>query len=131
MKNILKSLLVWVLIIPLAILNGGFREKILIPSLGKQTALPISGILLCILILLVTVLLLHKLVKGDSKTYWAIGIVWIFFTIGIEFIIGSIMNNSMEEMLSAYDITTGNLWLLVVIFTGLAPWLSAKIRKII
>ncbi|MBK5723055.1 hypothetical protein JGH11_19490 [Dysgonomonas sp. Marseille-P4677] len=131
MKNILKSLLVWVLIIPLAILNGGFREKILMPWFGEQFALPISGILLCILIFLVTVLLLHKLVKGGNKTYWAIGSVWIFLTIGIEFIIGSIMNNPIEEMLAAYDITTGNLWLLVVIFTGFAPWLSAKIRKII
>lgn len=129
MKNILKSLLVWVLIIPLAILNGGFREKILMPWLGEQAALPISGILLCILIFLVTVLLLHKLVKGDNKIYWAIGTVWIFFTIGIEFIIGYMMNSPMEEMLAAYDITTGNLWLLIVIFIGFVPWLSAKIRK--
>lgn len=131
MKNILRSLLVWVLIIPLAILNGGFRDKVLMSWLGEQAALPVSGILLCILILIVTVLLLHKLVKGDSKIYCTIGIVWVFFTIGVEFVIGSIMNNSIEEMLSAYDITTGNLWLLVVIFTGFSPWLSAKIRKII
>ena len=131
MKNILRSLLVWVLIIPLAILNGGFRDKVLMSWLGEQAALPVSGILLCILILIVTVLLLHKLVKGDSKIYCTIGIVWVFFTIGVEFVIGSIMNNSIEEMLSAYDITTGNLWLLVVIFTGFSPWLSPKIRKII
>ena len=131
MKNILRSLLVWVLIIPLAILNGGFRDKVLMSWLGEQAALPVSGILLCILILIVTVLLLHKLVKGDSKIYCTIGIVWVFFTIGVEFVIGSIMNNSIEEMLSAYDITTGNLWLLVVIFTGFSLCLSAKIRKII
>lgn len=131
MKNILRSLLVWVLIIPLAILNGGFRERVLMPWLGEQAALPVSGILLCILILIVTVLLLHKLVKGDSKTYWSIGIVWILFTIGIEFLIGFTMNNTIKEMLAAYDITTGNLWLLVVIFSVFAPWLSAKIRKII
>lgn len=117
------------LIIPLAILNGGFREKILIPSLGEQAALPASGILLCILILIVTVLLLHKLVKGDSKIYWTIGVVWILLTIGMEFVVRFIMNKTMDEMLAAYDIMTGNLWLLIVIFTGVASWLSAKIRK--
>lgn len=129
MKNILKSLLVWALIIPLAILNGGFREVVLKPWLGEGIALPVSGILLCLLIFIVTVMLLHKLVKGDNKTYWFIGLVWVFFTIGIEFVIGFIMNNPMEEMLSAYDITTGNHWLFVVLFTGIAPWLSAKIRR--
>lgn len=131
MKNILKSLLVWVLIIPLAILNGGLREQVLVPLLGEQAAFPISGILLCILIFLVAILLLHRFVRGDGKEYIIIGVVWLILTIGIEFVIGMKMNLSMKEMLSAYDITTGNLWLLVVLFTGVVPWLCAKIRKII
>jgi len=33
-------------------------------------------------------------------------------------------------LLKAYDITTGNLWLIVVIFMGIAPWLVAKIKRI-
>lgn len=131
MKNVLKSLLVWILIIPLAILNGGLRDQILTPILGKQIALPISGVLLCILIFIVTFLLLNKLVRGTCKEYIIIGLVWLIFTIGIEFVIGMKMNLSMTEMLSAYDITSGNLWLLVVLFTGITPWLTAKIRRIV
>lgn len=130
MKNILRSLFVWVLIVPLAILNGGLREEILIPWLGEQIALPVSGILLCILILIVTVIFLHRVVKGRNIHYWGIGVVWVIFTIGIEFVMGTMTNTPMKEMLTAYDIRTGNLWLLVVLFIGLAPWLSTKIRKV-
>ena len=36
-----KSILVWLLIIPLAILNGGFRQNFLEPSLGVKLANPI------------------------------------------------------------------------------------------
>jgi hypothetical protein len=41
------------------------------------------------------------------------------------------VGHSFSELLKAYNITTGNLWLVVVIFTGLAPWLVAKIKRII
>lgn len=109
---------------------GELGEK-LIPLIGEQTALPISGILLCIIIFIVTVLLLYKLVKEERKIYWIIGIVWVSLTVGLAFIIGAIMNKPMEEMLSAYNIMTGNFWLLVVVFTGFVPWLSVKIRRII
>ena len=44
--KIIRVFAIWVLFIPLAILNGAVREKVLIPLLGMQFALPLSGILL-------------------------------------------------------------------------------------
>lgn len=46
-----KSFLTWLFLIPLAILNGLFRDKVLAPLLGVTWALPISGILLCSLVI--------------------------------------------------------------------------------
>lgn len=34
-------------------------------------------------------------------------------------------------MLQAYNITTGNIWLIVVLFTGIAPWLGGRIYKVL
>lgn len=50
MKKYVHAFLIWVMIIPIAILNGGFREYVLVKLGGL--ALPLSGIILSICILL-------------------------------------------------------------------------------
>jgi len=125
-----KSILVWLLIIPLAILNGTLREAFLIPWIGESYAEPVSVIILCLLIFIVSLVFIPRIGKEEQKTYWKIGILWIVLTIVFETILGLAMGNSFRELLKAYDITTGNLWLIVVIFMGIAPWLVAKIKRI-
>ena len=46
MKKYTIAFLIWVMIIPIAILNGGFREYVLV-KLG-MLALPLSGIILSV-----------------------------------------------------------------------------------
>jgi hypothetical protein len=127
---ILKSMLIWLGIIPLAILNGILREAVLVPVLGKS-GLPISGILLAAMAFLLTFLLLPRLGAGTQSTYVIMGVIWIVATIIFEFTLGFVTGDSLDKMLAAYNIFTGNLWLLDVIFIGCTPWLTAKIRNII
>ena len=126
-----KSILIWLSIIPLAILNGGFREKFLIFWVGENYAEPISGFILCLLIFIVSLIFIPRLGKGKPKTYWKMGTLWVALTIVFETVIGITMGNTLTELLNAYNITTGNLWLLVVLFTGITPWLVAKIKRIV
>jgi hypothetical protein len=71
-----------------------------------------------------------RLGKGNSKTYCKIGVLWILLTVVFETALGYVMGNSFFDILRAYDIRTGNLWLIIVIFTGLMPYLVAKTKKI-
>lgn len=128
---ILKSLLIWLLFIPCAILNGGLREYVLSPSIGEQMALPLSGLLLCVLILAVTWFLLPKIGRQKKATFIQIGVVWFILIILFETILGLSGGNSLQELLSAYDITSGNLWLMVVLFTGFVPYYVAQQRKLV
>ena len=128
---LLKSLLIWLSIIPLAILNGGLRQRILEPLFGLKIANPISGLILCTLIFIVSFIFIPRLGIGDIKSYLIMGILWIFFTIVFETVLGLIMGNAFKEILNAYNITTGNLWLIVVIFIGITPFLIAKIKHIV
>lgn len=48
--NVLKSLPVWLCFIPVAILNGGLREYVLVEAIGEEWALPVSGIILSVCI---------------------------------------------------------------------------------
>ncbi|QQO07744.1 hypothetical protein [Breznakiella homolactica] len=126
-----KSLLLWLTIIPLAILNGALRQFVLDPLLGMTYAKPVSGLILCALIFFVSFLFIPRLGKGTGKTYGLMGFVWAFLTVIFETVLGLALGSSFSEIIGAYNITTGNLWLAVVLFTGIAPWLTAKIRRII
>jgi len=126
-----KSLLIWVLIIPLAIVNGVLRENVLNAYLGKNSALPVNGIILCFFVFFLSLVFIPRLGKGKTKNYILIGLLWLLLTVIFEFTLGFIMNEPLSELIKAYDITTGNLWLFVVLVVGCSPWLTAKIRKII
>jgi hypothetical protein len=126
-----KSILIWLSIIPLAILNGGLREAFLTLRLGESCAQPISGIILLLLIFVVTFVFIPRIGKGTSETYWKIGGLWVALTVLFETVFGLATGDSVGKLLKAYDITTGNLWLIIVVFTGFAPWIIAKIRRII
>lgn len=125
-----KSLLIWVGIIPLAILNGGIREYILYPFLGTLS-LPFSGILLCLMIFYLCFVFIPRLGQGTPQIYILIGLLWLLLTVSFEFLFGLLNGESIQNLLLAYNIFTGNLWLLVLLFTTVAPYLCAKLHKII
>ena len=130
--NIMKSLIIWLCFIPVAILNGGLREYVLTKAIGEKWALPISGITLSVCIFLITWLLLPLVTKAiTSKDCWLVGICWGVLTIAFEFIAGFADGNTMTELLTAYNPLSGNLWLLVLATTLLSPIVTknCKIRS--
>ena len=119
--NILKSLLIWLSFIPVAILNGGLREYVLLRTIGEKWALPVSGIILSVCIFLITWLLLPRITQiRTSKYCWLTGICWALLTIAFEFAAGLAGGSTVSELL-AYNPLTGNLWLLVLATTLLSP----------
>ena len=128
-KILAKSMIIWLGIIPLAFINGGLREAVLIPLIG-QIAVPLSGIILCAMVFLLSYIFLPRLGKGTREAYIKIGLSWFALTILFEFLLGFLAGETFTSMLNAYNIFTGNLWLFVVLFIGFAPWLVAKLKKL-
>ena len=127
--NILKSLIIWLCFIPVAILNGGLREYILVKAIGEEWALPVSGIILSVCIFLITWLLLPRMIKAfTSKDGWLIGIGWALLTIVFEFAAGLAGGSTVSELLAAYNPLSGNLWLLVLLTTLLSPVIVRKVK---
>jgi len=124
-----KSILIWVLFIPLGILNGGFREMYLMTWAPENYALPMSGIILCLSIFLVSYVLIPRIGKGEPEIYLKMGVLWVVLTILVETMLGFAMGNTLTELLKAYDVMTGNFWLLVVLFVGIVPWTVVKIKE--
>jgi hypothetical protein len=127
---LIKAALIWLLLIPLAIGNGILRERVLTPALDSSLAQPLSGILLSMLIVLVTWFALPWFGALRARQYAAIGIEWLLLTLLFEFVFGRyVAGKSWHELMAAYDVTTGNLWLLVLVVIAGSPSAVARFKN--
>ncbi|HEU4645564.1 MAG TPA: hypothetical protein VFS80_08370 [Burkholderiales bacterium] len=126
---LLRSLLAWLVILGLAITNGVLREEILIPALGKPGGLILSGVLLCMLIVLVAYGLLRFTRHLTASKSLLIGVLWLSLTLAFEFSFGRyVQHKSWAELLDAYAFKEGNIWPVVLVVTLLAPYLAFRLR---
>jgi hypothetical protein len=123
-----KALAIWVVILVLAIINGTFREAVLIPKLGGSSGLFLSGLLLSLLILAATYLLLPWLGIRRSGQLLLIGVCWLALTLVFEFSFGLLRGKALPEILGAYTFKGGNIWSVVLVVTAVAPCLAARLR---
>lgn len=126
MKKYLLAVLIWIMIIPIAILNGGFREYVLV-ELGVL-ALPLSGIILSICIFGIAYWLVPKIKNCNKKDYFVFGLMWFVLTNLFDLISYIMDGGGFADLLHSYNILTGNTWILVVLSALFAPAMVMKIR---
>ncbi len=125
-----KALLIWLMILCAAILNGALREALLIPCLPLLSAMMISGLLLCVLIVGLTWLSSPWFGQQSARTFWRVGVLWLLSTLIFEWSFGLfVQHQTWQALLAAYQFTNGNLWSVVLIVTLCAPVLVARWRK--
>jgi len=123
---LLKSLVAWAAIVCLAIANGALREAILVPALGSAAGLVLSGVLLCLLVLLVAYALARLAGGFTVRQGLGIGLLWLCLTLAFEFAFGLLVQRKpLAELLDAYTFQGGNIWPVVLVITLLAPSLAA------
>ena len=114
------------MIIPIAILNGGFREYVLV-ELGVL-ALPLSGIMLSIYIFGIAYFLVPKIKNCGKKDYIIFGAMWFVLTNLFDLFAYIMDGGGFVDLLHSYNIFTGNTWLLVALSALFAPATVMKIR---
>ena len=127
MKKYVFAFLIWVMIIPIAIINGGFREYVLVKLGGL--ALPLSGIILSICIFIVAYLLVPKIKNCVKRDYIFFGVMWFVLTNLFDLSAYIKEGEGFAGLLQSYNIFTGNTWLLVVLTALFAPMIVMKIKE--
>ena len=123
---------IWLFILAAAIGNGFFRELVLVPVLGAGPALPVSGVLLAVLILLIAWLAIPAMGSAERGLYLRIGALWVLLTLAFEFLFGHFLaGRPWEEILAVFDVSEGDLFLLDLLVAGCAPWLAARGRGLL
>lgn len=127
MKKYVYAFLIWVMIIPIAILNGGLREYVLV-KLGNL-ALPLSGIILSLCIFVVAYLLVPKIKNCTKKDYIFFGVMWFILTNLFDLIAYINAGVGFAGLVQSYNILTGNTWLLVVLTALFSPVIVMNIIR--
>lgn len=127
-----KAVGVWFVILLAAFANGALRELILIPAFGSMTAQLASGVLLSVAVVAIAVLGAPWLGSMHPTDALLIGLLWVCLTLTFEFGFGLLVQRkTLATLLAAYTFKDGNLWPVVVVVTGLAPLVAARIRGLL
>jgi hypothetical protein len=118
----------WIGLVILAILNGAVREKIYGPFMRELSAHQLSTFIGLILFALYIWTLTGIYRIGSSSQALAIGGMWFMMTILFEFIFGHfIMGHPWSKLFQDYNLLKGRVWLLVLIWTAVAPYVFYRV----
>jgi hypothetical protein len=128
----MRTLGVWVLMLLVAVVNGGVRQTLIIPRTGEAAGYAISTVTLCAAILVIAWLTIRWMRPATTRDTWRIGATWLALTLAFEFLAGHyLLGTPWRLLLADYDIFRGRIWVLVLITTATAPWLMAHSRGLL
>ena len=115
-----------------AIANGAFRESILNPWLGPTVGHIVSTFMLCTFIALITWFSISWIKPESGPQAAAIGGLWLALVLAFEFGFGYFIGHkTWDELLAAYNLAEGQIWVLVLITTVLAPYFTAGFKGVL
>lgn len=119
-------LIAWFGLMILAIINGTIRDFTYQALVGGKIAHQISTVTLVLFFAFYVYILTKKLPLKNSRQAVIIGIIWFIFTEIFEFGLGLKNGLSWEEMLNAYNLLEGELWVLIPLWVLISPYVFYK-----
>ena len=129
MNIILKYTISWFGLVVLAIINGVIREKWYGTFMRELTAHQLST-LIGIILFGFFIWILTGIWKIESaRQAYLIGAIWLILTITFEFLFGHyVIGHPWNKLLFDYNLFKGRIWILILIWIAIAPYLFYKIR---
>lgn len=117
----------WLIILPVMIANGMFRELVLRNAVGPDAAETLSVLLGMIAIVLLTRPLLRRLAGNPPAALLRASLTLVALTVAFEFLFGHYVDNkSWMELIENYFIWRGNLWPLALATLAFMPFLWGR-----
>jgi hypothetical protein len=122
-------LLAWVGASVIAIANGIARRALYEQRTGVMGAHYVSTASLIALLGAYMWLVAGRWPIPTRRTALLIGSVWTMLTIGFEFGLGRfVVGDAWAKLVEQYDVSRGNIWILVPLWTALGPALMGQVR---
>jgi hypothetical protein len=129
---LLRSLVVWTVIILAESIHGTARALFLQPYVGDLQARQIGVITGSVIIFVIVFALIRWVGARTVSQLLRIGCLWVVLTLAFEIGLGRlVMGYSWERIISDYNIVQGGLLSIGMVVLLFAPVVSAKMRGLI
>jgi hypothetical protein len=129
---VLKSIVVWCLLIMAESLNGALRMFWLIPVLGEVRGHQLSFGMGIVLVLAIATLFIHWLHTSQISQLVSVGLLWSVLTLTFEVILGRVIFGcSWKQIMADYNILQGGLMPFGLVWLTVSPLMAAKLRGIL
>jgi hypothetical protein len=126
----LKALVVWLLLLVVAVMNGALREAVLTRVLGARWAHVLSTLLLSALVAALAAASTGWIGARNDSEAVRVGLFWTGLVLAFEFLAGHFLfGRSWEYLLADYDVSAGRIWVLVPMVTLFAPLVAGRLRR--
>jgi hypothetical protein len=127
---ILKYVIAWLAMPIIGIVNGTIRELAYKNALGELRAHQVSVATGIVLFGLYVWILSLRWKIGSAAQAIAIGLIWLVLTVAFEFVFGHyVMRQPWSRLLHDYNILEGRVWLLVLLWITIAPYVFYKLSS--
>lgn len=126
----LKYSLLWFPLPVIFIANGIIRQFGYAPYMSELAAHQLSTVIGLILLgaYVWAIERLWPLASGAQAA--VVGAVWLLLTVAFEFLFGHfVVGHPWSALLHDYNLAAGRLWLLVPLWTALAPWVVHRAMR--
>ncbi|MGL4622049.1 hypothetical protein [Chroococcidiopsis sp.] len=124
---ILRYILAWIPMVFIGIINGVIRQVTYGKYFSELRAHQVSTATGVLLLGLYIWAIAHLWSFDSPKQAIAVGLLWLGLTVIFEFTFGHfVAGHSWSKLLSDYNILAGRIWLVVLIWVAIAPWLFSR-----
>jgi len=127
---VFRYIIAWIGLVVIAIINGTFREILYSQYMDGLSAHQLSTVI-GIIAFGIYIWILSKIwpIKSSRQAI-SIGVAWLVMTILFEFVFGHyVMGNSWNKLFADYNIIHGRVWIVVLIWTAIAPYIFFRFKK--
>ncbi|MGA7982466.1 MAG: hypothetical protein WCA32_19870, partial [Chromatiaceae bacterium] len=74
--------------------------------------------------------LMRRRRPSSAGQAWAVGLAWLALTVAFEFGFGHyVAGHPWASLLADYDLTSGKLWALILVWIAVAPYLFYRLQR--
>ena len=120
----LTYFLFWFALLAVAIGNGALREQTFARSLPELRAHQLSTAIGAAAMGVLIWFIMLKWPPGSGREALLVGLLWLSLTVVFEFFMGIVLRKRpWAEVIGAYDLRHGRVWVLLLLWIAVAPWL--------
>lgn len=125
-----RYLIAWFPMILIAIANGAIREKRYGKRIGELRAHQVSTLSALLLFGIYIWIIIRIWRPESSKQAISIGLMWLVLTVAFEFLFGHyVAGHSWNRLFGDYNIFAGRLWLAVLSWVTVAPYIFFQFQQ--